>query len=295
MFIQMFFRPIRNLADQFNVLQMGMVSAERIFKVLDTDETMPDTGHITSHTHRAGGAAIAFEGVHFAYNEPDWVLRDITFGVAPGQKLALVGSTGSGKSTIINLLNRFYEIQTGTIRIDGHLIQDYTLEALRSRIGVVLQDVFLFSGSVHDNITLQNPDIPREIVEQAARRVGAHEFIMRLPGGYDYAVRERGATLSLGQRQLIAFARVLVYDPDILVLDEATANIDTESEEIIQRAIDTVMAGRTSIIIAHRLSTIQKADHILVMQQGQIIESGAHTALLAQEGVYFQLYQKQFV
>ncbi|GAB4405671.1 MAG: ABC transporter ATP-binding protein [Bacteroidia bacterium] len=291
MFVNMLFRPIRVLADQFNTLQMSMVSGERIFRVLDTQEFIADTGTLT----RLGASdqpLVAFRGVHFAYEEPNWVLQDIDLTVQTGEKVALVGATGSGKTTIINLISRFYEIQRGEIRVGGVDIRQYRLDFLRSLTGVVLQDVFLFSGSIHDNITLNQPGIDRAAVEQAAQRVGAHDFIMRLPGGYDYEVRERGATLSLGQRQLIAFARVMVYDPQILVLDEATANIDTESEEIIQRAIDTVMQGRTAIIIAHRLSTIQKADQIVVMRQGRIVEKGTHRELLAREGAYYELHQQ---
>jgi len=296
MFVQMFFRPIRMLADQFNVLQMGMVSAERIFNILDTKAFIPDEGQLqpkAAHGHKAVG--IEFQHVSFAYNEPEWVLRDLSFTARPGDKVALVGSTGSGKTTIINLLNRFYDVQQGQILVDGVDIRAYELDALRNLTGVVLQDVFLFSGSIHDNITLNSPEISREAVIEAAQRVGAHEFIMRLPEGYDYHVRERGATLSLGQRQLIAFARVMAYDPRILVLDEATANIDTESEEVIQRAIDTVLAGRTSIIIAHRLSTIQRCDQILVLRKGEIIERGKHHELLQQQGAYFALHEMQAV
>ena len=294
MFSQMFFRPIRMLADQFNTLQLGMVSAERIFGVLDTHEFIPDEGENELALSEKNAVGVEFENVNFAYNEPEWVLKDINFQVQPGHKTALVGSTGSGKTTIINLLSRFYEIQSGDIRIDGQSIRDLKLDALRDIIGVVLQDVFLFSGSVHENITLNNPDISRETVVEAAKRVGAHDFIEKLPGGYDYPVRERGATLSLGQRQLIAFARVMAYDPRILVMDEATANIDTESEEIIQRAVETIMAGRTSIIIAHRLSTIQKADQIVVLSKGKIIEKGSHQDLLLREGAYYELHQMQF-
>jgi len=294
MYVQMFFRPIRMLADQFNTLQMGMVSAERIFSILDTEEFIPDEGE--EAPDRTGGAVgIEFENVSFAYKEPEWVLKNVNFKVDPGEKLALVGSTGSGKTTIINLLNRFYDIQKGTIRLQEQDIQAMSLEDLRAQIGIVLQDVFLFSGSVYDNITLNNPDIPLSVVQESAKRVGAHDFIMRLPGGYDYKVRERGATLSLGQRQLIAFARVMTYDPRILVLDEATANIDTESEEIIQQAIDTVMKGRTSIIIAHRLSTIQRCDQILVLNQGEVIERGTHQQLLQLGGAYHDLHQLQAV
>ncbi|MEM7659490.1 MAG: ABC transporter ATP-binding protein [Bacteroidota bacterium] len=293
MFTQMFFRPLRMLADQFNVLQMGMVSAERIFKILDTEEFIEDEGKESSI---ASGEPIdiQFDQVHFAYQEPNWVLKDIHLEVKAGERVALVGSTGSGKTTIINLLSRFYEIQQGRILINGTDVKDFSLGDLRALTGVVLQDVFLFSGSIRDNITLNNAEVPLAQVEEAAKRVGAHEFISRLPGGYDYQVQERGATLSLGQRQLIAFARVLTYNPQMLVLDEATANIDTESEEIIQQAIETVMAGRTSIIIAHRLSTIQKADKIVVLKQGRIMEAGTHQELLQLGGAYHQLYEMQF-
>lgn len=296
MFVQMFFRPLRTLADQFNVLQLGMVSGERIFKILDTRELIPDEGKEVIDEEEAieKGVGIEFKGVHFAYKEPEWVLKDINFFLKPGQKLALVGSTGSGKTTIINLLSRFYEIQKGEILVNGTNIQEYQLDALRSLTGVVLQDVFLFSGSIYDNITLNNNQIPLEEVIESAKRVGAHDFIMQLPENYHYKVRERGATLSLGQRQLIAFARVMTYNPQILVMDEATANIDTESEEIMQAAIDTVMQGRTTIMIAHRLSTIKKSDQILVLGKGEIMESGSHSELLDLEGAYYQLHQKQF-
>lgn len=292
MFVQLFFRPIRMLADEFNTLQLGMVSAERVFNILDTDDFIANEGTKTNLA-KGEGIRIEFRNVWFAYTDEDWVLKDVSFMLEPGQKLALVGATGSGKSTIINLLSRFYEIQKGEILVNGVNIRDYDLHFLRSLIGVVLQDVFLFSDSVQDNMTLYNASIPAERIREAAAQVGAEEFITKLPEGYDYLVRERGATLSLGQRQLIAFARVLIYDPKILVLDEATANIDTESEQLIQKAIDTVMTGRTSIIIAHRLSTIQKADMILVMKKGRVIESGSHTELIASQGAYYQLHQLQ--
>ncbi|MEM8887255.1 MAG: ABC transporter ATP-binding protein [Bacteroidota bacterium] len=294
MYTQMFFRPLRQLADQFNMLQLGMVSGERIFKVLDTQEFIPDEGKLESLPGNEKEISISFEDVTFAYIDEDWVLQDINFEVEPGKKVALVGSTGSGKSTIINLLSRFYEIQKGSIKINGTDIKEYKLSYLRSLTGVVLQDVFLFSGSIYHNITLNSDEIPLERVIEAAKRVGAHDFISQLPGAYEYEVQERGATLSLGQRQLIAFARVMVYDPRILVMDEATANIDTESEEVIQHAVDTVMAGRTSIIIAHRLSTIQKADQIIVLSAGRIIESGTHDSLMQEKGSYFELHQMQF-
>lgn len=294
MFSQMFFRPIRMLADQFNTLQLGMVSGERIFEVLDTQEFIEDAGERKLKANSHAPIQLEFKGVHFAYQEPEYVLKDINLLVEPGQKVALVGSTGSGKTTIINLLSRFYEIQRGEILVDSINIQELDLDSLRELIGVVLQDVFLFSGSIYDNITLNNPEISLAQVQEAAKQVGAHDFIMNLPGQYQYNVRERGATLSLGQRQLIAFARVMAYDPRILVLDEATANVDTESEEIIQQAVETIMAGRTSIIIAHRLSTIQKADQIVVLSKGKIIEKGNHQDLLLREGAYYELHQRQF-
>ncbi len=296
MFVQMFFRPIRMLADQFNTLQLGMVSAERIFKILDTKEQILDTGQFSLNGNgTTQPLTIQFDRVSFAYNEPEWVLKNIDLEVNPGEKVALVGATGSGKTTIINLLSRFYEWQKGDIKLNGKSLRDYHLDSLRELIGVVLQDVFLFSGSIYENITLNNDSIPIEQVTESAKQVGAHEFIQKLPGGYEYKVRERGSTLSLGQRQLIAFARVMTYNPQILVLDEATANIDSESEEIIQQAIETVMKGRTSIIIAHRLSTIQKADKIVVLSKGEVIESGNHQTLMDLKGAYYDLHQKQFV
>lgn len=293
MYINMFFRPIRMLADQFNTLQMGMVSAERIFKLLDIDERIPNEGTLPAPV-KGSPLKIDFDKVSFAYIEQDYVLRDVSFSVNSGEKVALVGATGAGKSTIINLLTRFYEINRGTISINGHNIEDYELSQLRQLVGLVLQDVFLFSGTVYENISLYNPAITLEQAMRAAEVVGADDFINRLPGGYMYNVQERGATLSAGQRQLIAFARVIAFDPSILILDEATSNIDTDSEEIIQAAIDKVLYGRTSIIIAHRLSTIQKADQILVMEKGHIIERGNHQSLLDLEGAYHRLYTLQF-
>lgn len=295
MYINMFFRPIRTLADRFNTLQMGMVSAGRIFHVIDTDDRLPDEGSIhVAPVHESGAAHIQFEKVWFAYKEQDWILRDLNFEVKPGQKVAIVGATGAGKTTIINLLSRLYDINRGKICVNGTDITDMKLETLRSMIGLVLQDVFLFSGSVIDNITLNNPAISRETAIEAAKVVGADRFIQQLPDGYDHNVQERGASLSTGQRQLIAFARVLVYNPQILILDEATSSVDTESEELIQQAIETLLRGRTSIIIAHRLSTIQKADQILVMEKGHIIERGTHQELLQQSGMYHKLYTLQF-
>lgn len=291
MYINMIFRPIRELIDKFNTLQMGMVSAERIFEVLDTDEKTPNLGTLKP-AHIKG--EIAFRDVWFAYNEENWVLKDVNFNVNPGETLALVGATGAGKSSTINILSRFYEINKGEILLDGCNIRDYDLDYLRNTISTVLQDVFLFSDSVINNITLGDPAISREQVIEAAKEVGAHDFIMRLPGGYDYDVKERGATLSAGQAQLISFIRALVHDPRILILDEATSSVDTETEEMIQHAIDNLMKGRTSIVIAHRLSTIQKADKIIVLDKGEIKEIGTHQELLSFDGYYKKLYDLQF-
>jgi len=291
MYINMIFRPIRELIDKFNTLQMGMVSAERIFEVLDTDEKTPNLGTLKP-AHIKG--EIAFRDVWFAYNEENWVLKDVNFNVNPGETLALVGATGAGKSSTINILSRFYEINKGEILLDGRNIRDYDLDYLRNNISTVLQDVFLFSDSVINNITLGDPAISREQVIEAAKEVGAHDFIIRLPGGYDYDVKERGATLSAGQAQLISFIRALVHDPRILILDEATSSVDTETEEMIQHAIDNLMKGRTSIVIAHRLSTIQKADKIIVLDKGEIKEIGTHQELLSFDGYYKKLYDLQF-
>lgn len=291
LYIGMLFRPIRELADKFNTLQMGMVGAERVFKVLDTDEVTEDKGVLTPEK-MAG--SISFDKVWFAYNDENYVLKDISFEVQAGKTIALVGATGAGKSSTINILNRFYEIQKGEIRVDGIKIQDYRLDYLRRNIATVLQDVFLFSDTIFNNVTLNNPDITMDEVVDAAKKVGAHDFIERLPGGYQYNVMERGATLSAGQAQLISFIRALVYNPSILVLDEATSSVDTETEMLIQRAIENLMKGRTSIVIAHRLSTIQKADKILVLDKGEIKEMGTHQELLKLDGYYKRLYDLQF-
>lgn len=291
MFLNMLFRPLRVLADKFNTLQMGMVASDRVFRILDSDEYLPDQGHYRPVRMKG---EILFDHVWFAYKDEQYVLRDIHFQVKPGQTLAIVGHTGSGKTTLISILNRLYEIQKGRILIDGVDIRSYELSALRSKIGVVLQDVFLFSGSIYENITLRNPAISREQVEQAARLIGMHDFILQLPGGYDYNVMERGSTLSLGQRQLISFIRALLYDPSILILDEATSSVDTESELLIQQAIDKLIAGRTAIVIAHRLSTIRKAHQIVVLDKGELKEVGTHEQLLEQQGFYFKLHQMQF-
>ncbi|SKA22407.1 ATP-binding cassette, subfamily B [Chitinophaga eiseniae] len=291
MYLNMLFRPLRMLADKFNTLQMGMVASERVFKILDNQDYIPDRGHEKGNKMKG---AITFDHVHFAYVDDRYVLKDITFHANPGDTVAIVGHTGSGKTTIISILNRLYEIQKGSIKIDGIELPAYSLEALRSRIGVVLQDVFLFSGSIYDNITLHNKAITREQVEEASRLIGIHDFIMQLPGGYDYQVMERGSTLSLGQRQLISFVRALLYDPAILVLDEATSSVDTESEMMIQQAIDKLIADRTAVIIAHRLSTISKADKIIVLDKGEIKEMGTHEELLKLEGFYYKLHSMQF-
>ena len=291
LFLNLLFRPLRVIADKFNVLQMGMIASERVFKVLDNEDYIKKEGDYAPQTI---AGKIQFEHVFFAYVEDRYVLKDINFTVRPGETVAIVGHTGSGKTSIISLLNRLYHIQNGKIKIDDVNIDEYNLDILRSRIGIVLQDVFLFSGSVIDNITLRNPEISREKVMEAAAMIDMHDFIMELPGGYDYNVMERGATLSLGQRQLLSFIRALLYNPSILVLDEATSSVDTESEQLIQNAIDKLIAGRTSIVIAHRLSTIRKANKIIVLDKGEIKEMGTHHELLQKAGFYSKLYEMQF-
>jgi ATP-binding cassette subfamily B protein len=291
LYIQMFFRPIRMIADRFNTLQMGIVSSSRILNLLDNDEHIGNNGHYKPEKIKGN---IAFQNVEFSYNEDEVVLKDISFDVKEGQSIALVGATGAGKSSVINLLSRFYDIQKGTITIDGRNLQEYDLFALREKIGVVLQDVFLFSDTILYNITLGNPNISLQQVKDAAELVGARKFIERLPGGYDYNVMERGATLSVGQRQLISFVRAMVYNPKIIVLDEATSSVDTETEELIQNAIEKMMEGRTSIVIAHRLSTIQEADKIIVLDKGEIKEMGTHQELLDKGGFYHQLHSMQY-
>ncbi len=291
--LNLIFRPLRVIADKFNVLQMGMVASERVFKVLDNEDHLqssPADAYKPSHIR----GKIGFENVIFGYNPGNPVLKNVSFNVNPGETIAIVGHTGSGKTTIISLLNRLYHIQSGEIKIDDTNIEKYNVERLRKGIGVVLQDVFLFSGSIIDNITLRNPDISREKVIEAAKLIGMHNFIMMLPGNYDFNVMERGATLSLGQRQLLSFIRALLYDPSILILDEATSSVDTESEMMIQNAIDKLIAGRTSILIAHRLSTIRKANKIIVLDKGEVKEIGTHEELISRDGYYQKLYQLQF-
>jgi ATP-binding cassette subfamily B protein len=290
MYLQLFFRPIRMIADRFNTLQMGVVSSSRIFKLLASSEHIANEGSFSPEKVQGN---VRLDQVWFAYKEEDYVLKNISFEAKQGQTIALVGATGAGKSSIINLISRFYEINRGAITIDGTNIQDFELSALRKHIGVVLQDVFLFSSSIYQNITLGNPSITKEQVMEAAELVGAAKFIEKLPGGLDYNVMERGATLSVGQRQLISFVRAMVYNPEILILDEATSSVDSETEELIQESIEKMMHGRTSIVIAHRLSTIQKADQILVLHKGEIVETGTHQSLLEKGGYYTQLHQMQ--
>lgn len=291
MYINMFFRPIRMIADRFNTLQLGIVSTARIIDLLDSKEHIPDNGEYEPKEVQGN---VKFNNVNFGYKPDELVLKNLSFEVKQGETVALVGATGAGKTSVINLLNRFYEIQGGSIEIDGKNINDYKLSALRENIGVVLQDVFLFSESIAENVSLGNSDIEKEAMLEAAESVGAKKFIERLPETLEYNVKERGVGLSVGQRQLISFVRAMVYDPKILVLDEATSSVDTETEVLIQTAIDKLMKGRTSIVIAHRLSTIQKADKIIVLDKGEIQEIGTHDELISKQGMYAQLYQMQY-
>jgi len=285
------FRPLRHIADKFNVLQMGMVAAGRVFAILDDTKQLEEEGD--TELDEVQGK-VAFKDVVFAYDPEKPVLRGVDFNIEPGQCIAVVGATGAGKSTLINLLNRFYQIEKGAIEIDDLDIRQMTLKGLRSHISVVLQDVFLFADTIEKNITLGNPNITLDTVIEAAKAIGVHEFINTLPGKYHFEINERGSTLSSGQRQLISFLRAYVANPSILVLDEATSSIDTYAEQLIQRATEKITEGRTSIIIAHRLATVQKADVILVMDQGQVVERGSHEELLSKKGMYYQLYQAQF-
>lgn len=291
MYIQLFFRPMRFIAERFNTLQMGIVSTDRIIKLLQNDEHLQNNGTYQP-PHLRG--EVVFKKVWFAYEEENYVLKDISFRIDAGQSLAIVGTTGAGKSTLIHLIERFYDIEKGSICIDGVNIKDYDITALRRQVGLVLQDIFLFSASIYENITLGNTRISKEVVIQAAKRIGIHQFICQLPGGYDYNVKERGGMLSMGQRQLLTFVRMLLYNPTILILDEATSSIDTATETLIQQATARLMQGRTSIVIAHRLSTIQHADKILVLEQGRIKEHGTHEDLLKRRGYYTELYNTQY-
>ena len=289
---QMLFRPLRQIADKFNTLQMGMVAVQRVFGVMDTDSHIQDTGSVEAGQLKG---ALSFQNVEFAYKTDEPVLKNISFDVAPGETVAIVGATGAGKTTIINLLSRFYDIQKGTIKIDNTDIKDFTLPSLRSNIAIVLQDVFLFADSIYNNITLWDTTITEDIVKEAAKKIGVHDFIMNLPGQYHYNVKERGAMLSGGQRQLIAFLRAYVSKPALLVLDEATSSVDTDAERLIQNATEQVTKGKTAIVIAHRLVTVQRADKIIVLDKGNIVEMGTHKQLLRKkEGYYRNLYEVQF-
>lgn len=293
MYISIFFTPLRQIADKFNEMQMGMIAANRVFEVLDKNSDIEDNGQETASKF---DGKIDFKNVVFGYKPDEDVLKNITLTINPGETIAIVGATGAGKSTIINLLNRFYDIKSGSICIDGKNIKEFTLDSLRKQIAVVLQDVFLFADTIHNNITLNDPSISREAVIEAAKAIGAHNFIMTLPGNYDYDVKERGAMLSSGQRQLIAFLRAYVSNPSILILDEATSSIDAYLEELIQKATDTLTKNRTSIVIAHRLATVVNANKIVVLDKGKVVEEGTHQQLLQNEnGYYRKLYEAQFV
>ena len=290
---QMLFRPLRHIADKFNTLQMGMVATDRIFKIINTESQIIDNGELNPQKIEG---KISIKDLRFSYIPGEEVLHSIDLEIQPGEKIAIVGATGAGKSTLINLISRFYEFETGKIRLDNRSIKDFKLKSLRRHVGIVLQDVFLFADSIFNNITLYNPDVTRLMVYEAAKQIGVHEFIESLPGGYDYNVKERGVMLSSGQRQLIAFLRVYIANPSVLILDEATSSIDTHSEDLIKNAINKITSNKTSVMIAHRLSTIKNADRIVVMDSGRIVEQGTHKELLnIKDGFYAQLYKVQFL
>ena len=290
---QMLFRPLRHIADKFNTLQMGMVATDRIFKIINTESQIIDNGELNPQKIEG---KISIKDLRFSYIPGEEVINSIDLEIQPGEKIAIVGATGAGKSTLINLISRFYEFETGKIRLDNRSIKDFKLKSLRRHVGIVLQDVFLFADSIFNNITLYNPDVTRVMVYKAAKQIGVHEFIESLPGGYDYNVKERGVMLSSGQRQLIAFLRVYIANPSVLILDEATSSIDTHSEDLIKNAIYKITSNKTSVMIAHRLSTIKNADRIVVMDSGRIVEQGTHKELLnIKDGFYAQLYKVQFL
>jgi len=291
-YVEMFWRPVRDLSEKYNILQGAMAASERIFKLLD-DKTIIPNSVDPKYVNKVNGK-IEFKNVWFAYNENEFILKDVSFAINPGETIAIVGATGAGKTSLINILTRFYDIQKGVITLDGIDIKELDKKILRKYISIVLQDVFLFSGTIKSNISLGNSDISDQKIIEAAKTVGANKFIESLPNKYNEEVKEKGATLSVGQRQLISFARALAYNPQILILDEATSSVDTETEKLIQNAIEKLLVGRTSIVIAHRLSTIQNADKILVMHKGELKESGNHQQLLAQRGIYYKLYQLQY-
>ena len=289
LYLNMFFRPIRMIADRFNTMQMGMVASERIFALIDDESYIEKNGQ--HHAEIKGH--VDFKNIRFSYNADEEIIRDVSFSLEPGKTLAIVGATGSGKSTLVNLLTKFYEYEEGEVLVDGVDVRDWDLASLRSQVAFVLQDVFLFSGSVSDNIRLMNDRIPEETMLNAAKQIGAHDFISKLDQGYEYDVMERGSSLSVGQRQLVSFVRALAFDPKVLILDEATSSVDSETEQLIQTAISKLMHGRTSIVIAHRLSTIRNADEILVLNKGKVSERGSHDQLVEKGGEYFKLLQNQ--
>ncbi|PKL81439.1 MAG: antibiotic ABC transporter ATP-binding protein, partial [Ignavibacteriae bacterium HGW-Ignavibacteriae-3] len=291
-FTEMFWRPIKDLSDKYNILQGAMASSERIFKLLDDKTIIDEPENPTKLPDTTG--EIEFKDVWFAYNPGEYVLKNLSFKINPGERIAIVGATGAGKTSIINIFTRFYDIEKGSITLDGIDIRNISTSDIRKHIAMVLQDVFLFSGTIKSNINLGNSDISEAEIIESAKTVGAHKFISQLPHGYDEEVKEKGATLSVGQKQLISFARALAYNPQILILDEATSSVDTETEQLIQNAIEKLLIGRTSIVIAHRLSTIQNADKILVMHKGELKEVGTHQELLAKRGIYYRLYQLQY-